>query len=653
MNGQPEAQAAQTVQAAQTAQTARKTNAASTLQRVASAWRRPPRLHRPTLVLMTLLLLSACKTSPPANAPATMAAAPGEARSAPAAALKPLPGEDMAPPAVAKPRTFASVQALMEARKVTGLELVSQLSAVRKLMGEKRSTNAVKSLVGAPDDAHLGSGIAPGTTPGAAGIDLQAEMKRQALRGLEDMAKPYLASIGFGALDNHMKGMIDDPRMLAAETVTLPSPKGMTQAQMQRAVNMAAMLVATRVTGKVLRKAKDDFASVEAEYSQLIERREKAAEVLFGVLVPAAGQSPELAGLFSSDDLRYLRSVRSMSVKDFSNDLGAQNLALRYLRKTDPTAWADYKGRSDGLLGSTRGYIRTAAGVTAFAALVASFGKETVAAFRSKDGGDILVAAPLIYAFASEALPVLKTSWDAGAAGIVELPMKATRRFRVVDGAASVDVSSASDVFKAMKQGKAEQEFKDALFRTGTDGLLYKVYRCDKSEAGRMLDVAVSGTEREKFAAKYVPGNIAHFSFQNAFNAPADNLRERELADELLRLDHRQRSTTPAFGIVQRVAVEGAAKWNSDQLLRLILANREGAAAQATLQLGGVTVRPVPNMASVYAYESLVNQCSQQFAGDPVPASVVPAVPVKPGLPSKPGLPAKPALPANLPRPSI
>ena len=116
---------------------------------------------------------------------------------------------------------------------------------------------------------------------------------------------------------------------------------------------------------------------------------------------------------------------------------------------------------------------------------------------------------------------------------------------------------------------------------------------------------------------------------------------EQTLGDELLRNDHRTRSSATqgvAYGELQRDVTRGYAKWNSDQLLRLILANREGVAAHATLQLGEMRVRPVPSMQSVYAYESLIDECSQQFGGGPraaaAPTSRPPAKPA-PAAPSK------------------
>lgn len=507
-------------------------------------------------------------------------------------------------------RSPAGLQGLFSKGQVSGAELLQEIVAMRALMKTQRSASAASGLLG-PVPAAAKS----------AGVDPKAEVLKVAVKSAEDSLKPYVSSIGFGALDLHLGSLIDDPKLLANESIKLPSPKGMTAAQMQRVVNMAAILVATRVTAKILKKAQEDFASVESDYTRLITRRESAAQVLYGVLLQGSAAPAATAGTYSADDMRYLtESVGRMSVKDFANDLGAQNLALRHLSQTDPAAWSEYKARSDGLRSATKGYIRTAAGVTAFAALLANFGNETLGAINKNKGADILDALPFAWEFVREVPPVLKAAWQVGAAGVVEIPMKASKRFRVASGGTTADVGSASDVFAAVKKGGSESLFNEALFRTGSDGLLYKLYRCDKSEVGRMLDVAVPIAEREKFGARVLPNQAARFSFANAFSAPGPEARAQDLGDELLRKDHRERTDAVngvALGEAQRAATKGAVKWNNDQLLRLILANREGVAAHATLQLGDVMVRPVPSMQSVYAYESLIDECSQQLGGGP------------------------------------
>ena len=538
-------------------------------------------------------------------------------------------------------RQGSSLQALFDKGTVTGAELVPELAAVRALMKDKRSATAIGQLLGPQAQSDPKKPV-----PAAQSIDFGAEARKVVLKQFEEAVKPYIASIGFGAFELHMRTMLEDPKMLASESIKLPSSKGMTQAQMQRVVNMAAILAATRVTGRILKKAQEDFANIENEYTKLITRREKAAELLFGVLTQNAG-SGALSATYDNADLNYLRgNVSRMSIKEFSSDLGAQNLALRYLRQTNPKEWEDYKLMSDGLRSSTKGYIRSAAGVTAFAALLANFFNETVGAINKHKGLDILDALPLALEFGKEVPPLLREAWRVGAAGVVELPMKANKRFRIVDARGSTDVAQVADVFAAMKSKGADTYFNESIFRSGTDGLLYKLYRCDKSEVGRMLDVSLPMPDREKFGAIVFPDKAERFSFANAFNDPDANAKAKEFGDDMLSKDHRSSSSAVhgvAMGEAQRAATRGAERWNNDQLLRLILANREGVAAHATLQLGEFIVRPVPTMQSVFAYESLIDECAAQFGagsraagGASQPPVAVPANDTKPTSATKP-----------------
>lgn len=513
-------------------------------------------------------------------------------------------------------RPQSELVAMFERGSANGSELIAELATIRALMKLQRSAGAAGAVLGTPESG------------GGGGFNPQAKLLEIALRAAEEAVKPYIASIGFGALDLHLRTLIEDPQLLSQESIKLPSPRGLSHAQIQRVANMAAIVVATRVTGKVLRKAQEDFAGVEADYVKLIERREATAKLLYDILLKAgsgSGVPPELAGVYAADELKYLReNVARMPVADFGNDLGAQNLALRWLRRSDPAAWESYRSSSDGLRKSTRGYIRATAGVTAFSALLATFFQETVGNIRRNRAADIVGALPFAWEFVKEVPPLLKLSWQVGEAGVVELPMRSTKRFRVIESDKVEEIGRAGDLLASLKRRNVEPLLSESLFRTGADGLLYKLYRCDKSEVGRMLDVAVPLGERERFAAEYRIADPAQFSFANAFNAPPERRLEHELGDELLRRDHRERSTVPALGVAQRAATQGLGRWNADQWLRLILANREGQAALATLQLGDVLVRPVPSMQSVYAYETLVDECARQLGGGPA-AEAAPA----------------------------
>jgi hypothetical protein len=506
-------------------------------------------------------------------------------------------------------RSDAALLALFTKGSVSGTELAEELKAMRALMRAKRSPAATGAFLGTADPAAAAD----------AGFDPKALLVKQGLNYVEGKLKPYAASVGLSDLDRHMGAMIDDPKKLAQEKIELPSPQGLTPRQMQRIATMAAIVVATRITGQVLKKAKSEFANIETDYLKLLDRREKTASLLYGVLLGGAAGATELDGLYAAGDLKFLRdNVTRMSVKEFANDMGAQNLAMRFLQKSDPAAYADYKARSDGTLSSTRGYIGATAGGAAFAGLLVAFVQQSMAMFRDKQGMEMLSAFPVALLFLKELPPVVEAAWAAGAAGIVEVPMKSGKRFRVfaAEGAKPLELNQSAEVFAAMKKhGEAEPIFTEALFRNGGDGLLYKLYRCDRAEAGRMLDTAVPLEERDKFASGYIAKDVERYSFVNAFTAPGENTREQELGDELLRDDQRKVARRRELGLMQRTVSEGYGRWHNEQLLRMIFANREGGAAQATLQLGDLRIRPVPSAQSLYAYESLIDGCGQQFGG--------------------------------------
>jgi hypothetical protein len=506
-------------------------------------------------------------------------------------------------------RPDAGLQQLFAKGTVSGQELITELMAMRNQLRQRKSAAAVGAFMGALD-------IVVSKGPGGTKTNAKEALVTAGLKAMEELLKQYVTSIAFAQLDAHLTLLTDDPQLLARESVTLPRMQRFESKQAQRVATMAAILVATRVTARMLKQAQQDFASIEGEYGQLIERREKSAEVLFSALQDGAGGGRDLAEVFNTTDLAYLRDgVAKMSIKEFSNDLGAQNLALRLLQKQDPQAFAEYKGRSDGLLGRTRGYLRTTGGVLAFGGLLATFAQEVMSALRGKDAEQILQIMPLAFEFVVESPPLVTFAFDAGSRG-VELAVKRDKRFRVVsDGTAPQDFGRAREVFELLK-GRAEAQslFGEALFRNDNVGWLYRMYQCDKSETGRLLDTAVAAPEREKFARAYLAPDTVRFSFANAFESPGSS-RERELGDDLLRRDHRERSDerTRAFGNLQRQVADGYRRWGDEQLMRLIFANRETAAVYASLQFGGTTIKPIPSAQSVFAYEALVDACSRML----------------------------------------
>lgn len=606
----------------------------------------PPRSAPPRWRLLPLAaLMSGCVATMPQLPGGATQLASQLAQGTPAAA-------DARPATLLATREGPGLQALFAKGTVTGADLLPELRAFKRL-GSANAVSMDQFLGTAASAAPAAAGSFFGDLLGGGGTSavMSAGIKL-GMSQLESALKNAVMNIAFAELQGHLDYLIGDSQALQAETISLPSARGLTPDQMQRAATMAAIVIATRISGRMLKQAQADLAGLEQEYQTLIDRREKAAALLQQAL--SGGLPASARGSFSEADLASLRNLAaSAGVGGFVKDMGAQTLALRLVAATDPRAFAEYKAQSEGLTKRQAAALRTVAGVVAFGGLLTSFGSEFAKMGKDKPFGEILALGPLALAFVTEAPPVFQSAFavlSEGAGSLVKTP----RSFRVTVGARTDEVAGAAAVFDLLAKNSAAPELQKALFRDAGRGLLQFVHQCDSATAAQMLDAAVPPAQRNAFAKEMAQPEVERFSFVNAFAAgPA------RIAEELLGQDHRPRlaDRRAAMAAVQfAVAGQGAAndnagapgylKWNNDQLMKLVFSNRDGSAAQfAAMEIAGVTVRPVPSMQAIYAYESLADACRGQTlpAAAPVAPAAVPAR--KPAPPPKP--PAKPATPAK------
>lgn len=540
--------------------------------------------------------------------------------SQPDAAQAPTPALAMVVPVLSS-RGETDLQGLFAKRTVTGVELIPELKAVRRLMGQSGSSVPWQQLTGRK---------AP--PPGGAGLkdiwettrdNVLAASIKLAMSEVESMVGGVAAGPSLSQLKQHLDDLIGDTKTLAAEEISLPDGASLSPQQQQRAVTMAAIVVATRITGKVLQQAQRDLASLDQEYIDLIQRRQTAAQLL---LQAVTGSMPEAAkGRFSTDDLAYLQQLAAgMSVADFAADMGAQNLALRLYAATDPQAYAEYRAVSEGLTKRQSAALRTVSGVTAFGALLVTYSKEVVKIGKDEPVKELLTLGPLALAFLTESPAVMQVAASVVSDGLQVL-VKSGNTFRVTVGDKTSEVGAASEVFAALASNDAQAEFQSSLFRDRGRGMLLAVSNCDATTAAQMLDVAVPPKGRRAFATDAKLPDADNFSFVNVF-LDESGRGSTPLVAELLGRDHRPRlaqgneamarvQTTVAEGGGKRDAKPGYLQWNNDQLMRLVFVSRDDTRAQyAAMQIKGVTIRPVPSMQSLYAYERLADVCRDSMA---------------------------------------
>ena len=512
---------------------------------------------------------------------------------------------------------------------VTGAELIGTLSALQQQMRQRKANRAALALQASVDS--VSNNISNGK------FDISSALKDTALNAAITLFKQVAASAAAKALDDHMTSMLEDPEALARETITLPSGNGMTADQARRTATMAALVVGARVTSNLLDKTKKEMEGLKTDYSKVIHKREEAAKLMFAAITErnkalAAGEadgekSAALRESLSPDDLAFLdKDLGKLKLNDFSKDMAAQNLALSYLQKVRPEAFASYRTEVDDVVRRTKSYMRTMTGIAAFGAMTANFVQSAAEVAREKQLGSLLQTMPMMIDFVTAAAPLASVAVETAVKG-VELGasdsegkgsvfdiFKKKKSFIFMDGDKPQDMATAKDVFVALNKHESAQLFKGALFRSDAPGMLQRIGECDRAEAGRMLDVAVSKTEREEFALAYFNSDAdkaADFSFVNALESPGASSQEQLLPAQLLANDYRDRASAelaPLSKVQLRVS-EKYDEWGDGQLMRLIFANKEGQARHATLYVGDLKIRPVASPEAVFAYETAAESC--------------------------------------------
>ena len=144
--------------------------------------------------------------------------------------------------------------------------------------------------------------------------------------------------------------------------------------------------VAGGIAHHILDAAHKDFTGIEAEYAALLNKRKEQAALMADVLdkrrqakaakdeLSIRHMDADLGKWLSPEDLKFIDSFGpDTSLRDFANDLGMQNLAIKFLQHRDPTAYAEYRAQRTGVMGRSRAYLRTTSGVAAFGAFSMSF----------------------------------------------------------------------------------------------------------------------------------------------------------------------------------------------------------------------------------------------------------------------------------------
>lgn len=556
--------------------------------------------------------------------------------------------------------------------KVNGADLYDTLTELRADLQKRKTAKAWAIATFAAQQ------VVEQPMAGANVFDVVVNQARDAaIKVAVEELRSRALGFGYKALDQHFSALLgsDMRAVLAEESINLPNAAGLDDNGARRLLTMATMVVAARVTARVLDGAEKDFKSLEPDYKNLLVQREQAAELLFRLVdarreAQRSGdnnrrrqieQSMLARGALTQQDLRYIdTAMNTMSLAEFVDDMGAQNLALRYLQATDKKAFEGYAVKRNSVVVRTDAYLKTVSGVGAFAGFSTLFAEAVSDQLRGKRNDALLSTLPMVMEFVTATVPVVQRVGSVVVHGVSFPSFLKRNDIFVVRAAGGEDqpLKSSSEVFKAVQAAGATDLFTGVFFREDGMGWLNGVRRCDSAEAGRLVDTAVLRPDRSSFATAYF-GEAAkeaagEYSFVNAFTAPSLGEREARLGDQLLGRDHRRRTADQDLTTVQNKVSSNYSDWSNQQLLRLIFSNRDASFAHANVDLGRISIRPKPSPEAVYVFESYVNACAARSdPGRRTTAAPAPApAPVPASRPRQTGpAPATPKAPAPAPAP--
>lgn len=540
-----------------------------------------------------------------AQAPQTAAQQAATAQAC--AASKGMAAGCAAVPAMTFSRPPDQLDKLFTGEPLSGDQLMTEVRTLRSAIASNSLNTAMASLLGP-------IGVPGAPQPAAAGGLFSGGGFFSSIAGsAADMVLDMLvAELSYQALDTFFSSMTDQPGLLKEVQITLPKPDAlMTPEVKQQLVTMASFLVAIKASGKIIDASEKDFDEAKASYSKVLESRSKAAKLLGDAFYAKSGlfasqQESAARGqdLLSASDREYLEAFRDKKPEDLIRDFNAQNIALDYLRKSNPAEYANYRVGVDEFKSHYGAYTRTALGATSMVAFSALFLKRAKSMLE-KSG---LAAAPSL-------LPILGD-------GLTELTTLAPRVKKTIerapdtqDGSFSVKLGngefkrelSAGKVFETMSEA-GRGNFQTALFKNGQAGYFGQLGEKYPLVAGRILDHLVEKDHRKEFVKGYLgEDDLPDFSFQNSLS---DNARKtRELKAALFRSapgGDAVNEDEKAIAVVQKDVRDNLGKWDNSTLRRIVFANRDPNKQGSELALADVTIGvDSPGMKGIMEYEEM------------------------------------------------
>ncbi|MDP1613817.1 MAG: hypothetical protein Q8M11_22370 [Sulfuritalea sp.] len=492
---------------------------------------------------------------------------------------------------------------LLTGEPISGDTLMTEMRALRAAVGTGNLNAAMASMLGPADMAGATSAQASGSG------SFLSSMFSAAGDMLLDM---LVAELSYKALDAFFATMTDKPGLLNEVKVTLPKADAtMTPETKQQLVTMGSFLVAIKASGLVIDASDKDFEDAKASYRKVLDSRTNAAKLLRDAFfdknrLAASEQEGKVRGkqYVSESALAFLDTMRDVTEEEFSRNPSVQNIALDYLKETNPDEYKRYRTELVEFKTHYGAYGRTAVGAASMVGFSSLFLKRAKNMLE-KNG---LAAAPALLPLVADGLTEVISVVPRVKSTLERSPDIQDGSFvvRFANGEVKKELPAAK-VFSSLED-VSRAGFQAELFVDGRSGYFGQLGNKYPLMAGRILDSLVEKDNRKAIVADYLgEEDLPDFSFQNALggtgrkgrelkaalftSAPAEGVADKDLK---------------AIALVQNDVRNKLKSWDNSMLRQIMYANRDPKKPTSELALNGAVIDiDSPGMKGIMEYDEM------------------------------------------------
>jgi hypothetical protein len=416
-------------------------------------------------------------------------------------------------------RNPQEMETLFGQKTVTARDVLKELEVTRKAVAAQNLNMAMVSFFG---QSNATPGAQTAQQGGFFGKLMSGDFLSAAVEATLDL---LITDLSYKKLEEFFNTMSERNDVLDKVTVDLPNVASSNPQMRQSVLGMAAMIAAIKASSMMLEGNEKSLEAIKASQLKLMDTRRDATKLMAEALLQtnqldAKAQIAEFKNVegveLGAEEKEFLNRFKGRPVDELLKDFGAQNVALDYLKRTQPGRWESYRSELVELKTRTNDYTRTAAGVTSATAFTVLFFKRAKTMLETGGLEGASAVLPLTIEGIKEAAGIGRKAM-AGLFSTNE-PLQGTFLVRDKDGKIVRRGLSAERALATVSKEDLTA-FGSSLIRDDTQGEYNKIYRVQPQGMAEIVDRLASKETKKKYAVDRMQiADATDFSFQNVLS---------------------------------------------------------------------------------------------------------------------------------------